>query len=70
MYHYRNKKTGAVIKSACKVTGNNWDLMDDGKCPVATYAEDDMDKNIVEQVEDTAGEAGPAAPKPTRKGKK
>lgn len=54
---YRNKKTGTVIKTPCKITGKNWELVEDtAKPPVE---------------EETAEEEVPAvSAEGSRKGKK
>lgn len=76
---YRNTKTGAVICTSCKVTGETWELLPDGrqKPPAETQDPGTDDEESTEEPENDAPET-PAAktasktakPAPKRSGKK
>lgn len=76
---YRNTKTGAVICTSCKVTGETWELLPDGrqKPPAETQdpGTDDGESPAEPESESPAAPAAKAAvktakPAPKRSGKK
>lgn len=65
MNFYRNKKTGAVVKTTCKVTGANWEqvkLKEPAK-PAAAAAADDGKKSAAPTKTTTKGDKPAAAKK-------
>lgn len=75
MNQYRNVKSGMVIKTTGKVTGKNWEPVEEAKLPPVedTPAEDPPVEDPAEEdtVEETADEEAPAEkPKTSRRGKK
>lgn len=80
MYHYRNKKTGATIKTSCEVTGKNWEPVeeplytpDDMEDPYEDVFDEDPAEETAETVsveEAPAEEASAPKAKSSRKGKK
>ena len=72
---YRNKKSGVTIKTTCKVSGKNWEPVEDAQyLPIdEDSTEDPIDESPFEDIpeEETAAEEAPAEkPKTTRRGKK
>lgn len=68
MNFYRNKKTGAVVKTTCKVTGANWELVKpkdpkEPAKPAAAAAADDGKKSAAPTKTTTKGEKPAAAKK-------
>lgn len=80
MNQYRNVKSGMVIKTTGKVTGKNWEPVEEAKLPPVEDppaedppAEDPPVEDPAEEdtVEETADEEAPAEkPKTSRRGKK
>ena len=86
MYHYRNKKTGAVVKTHNKIAGSNWELAEDTDSQMTngedfeedTFEEDTFEEDTFEDAADdeeaeqtTVAEEAPAEkPKTSRRGKK
>lgn len=69
---YRNKKTGATIESICKVSGKNWEKVEDLEQDLQDDAElEDAELEDAEQTdEQPAAEAPAGKPKTSRRGKK
>ena len=81
MYHYRNKKTGAVVKTHNKIAGSNWELAEDTDSQMTNgedFEEDTFEEDTFEDAADdeeaeqtTVAEEAPAEkPKTSRRGKK
>lgn len=79
MYHYRNKHTGVTIKTVCKVTGKNWEAVEDPlytadnvEDPYEDAFDADAEKKTSEtgSVEEAPKEASAPKAKTSRKGKK
>lgn len=81
VYTYRNKRTKAVINTSNKVTGKNWELVEDADpeqnsgegFEEDTFEEDTIeDDPVKEEINQTeVAEKAPAAkPKASRRGKK
>lgn len=80
MYRYRNKRTGVTIKTACMVTGKNWEPVEEAPLYSADGVEDayaevfeDPDQETAEVVpveEAPAAEVPAPKTKTSRKGKK
>ena len=80
-YTYRNKKTKEVINTTNKVTGKNWELVENAnpKLPNGEHSEEDTfeedtfeDDAVEEEPNQTEAveKAPPAKPKASRRGKK
>ena len=73
---YRNKKTGATIKSACVIGGKKWERIEEAQNPFVeeeTSEEETVEEEIFEEetAEEEAVEEAPAEkPKGSRRGKK
>ena len=62
---YRNVKTGALVKTPCKITGKNWALVEE------TSADTVDEETAQEDPEEEITEEAPAEkPKRTRRGSK
>ena len=86
MYHYRNKKSGAVIKTHNKITGENWEWVEDTDSQMPngedfeddTFEDDTFEDDTFEDTTDEEGneqtavveEAPAEKPKSSRRGKK
>ena len=73
MRHYRNKKTGQVIKTTGKVTGLNWERLVDTNDEETVVNDTNDEETVVEDIpdEDPDAEQTPVQkPKTSRRGKK
>jgi len=69
---YRNKKTGATIETVCKVSGKNWEKVEDFEQDLLEDAEqEDAEQEDAEQPDEQPAAEDPAGmPKTSRRGKK
>lgn len=67
---YRNVKTGTVVKSRCKITGNNWAPVEDPQQPPAEKPSADDHAEDSAAQETTVADTPAEKPQTTRRAKK